>query len=218
MGENFIEQVIRIVAIAFVLTFSEAIRGVAAARFGDTSAKADGRLTFDPSKHTDLFGTILLPALFVLSNSFIVMGWAKPLYINYNRLRPYFWGRIFVESSEIAFRVFLAWLTIVITLFIPDKSTLATDLLGNIMQVSLVFTAFSLLPFPFTTMGTIITHLLPSKWAIKYQNATPHCRIAFMAIILLPALLPGRAPDLLGLVIMPIYYYLLQFVLFAAGY
>src|SRR5262245_11435298 len=87
--DSELSTVANIVALAIpailAITLHEAAHGYAALSFGDPTAKENGRLTLNPLRHIDPFGTILLPALLALANV-PIFGWAKPVPVNFNRL------------------------------------------------------------------------------------------------------------------------------------
>ena len=88
MGQlSLIQQLIILVPpLLLAITLHEVAHGWAALRFGDTTAKAQGRLSLNPLRHVDPVGTVLVPALMYLFSGFI-FGWAKPVPVNYARLR-----------------------------------------------------------------------------------------------------------------------------------
>jgi len=71
--------------VIFAITVHEAAHGYAAKYFGDMTARDAGRITLNPVKHIDLFGTIILPAMTVMLGG-ILFGWAKPVPVNFARL------------------------------------------------------------------------------------------------------------------------------------
>jgi Zn-dependent protease len=76
-----------VVPILIAITFHEAAHAYAALRLGDDTALREGRVTFNPLKHVDPFGTILVPALLLLTASPYLFGWAKPVPVAFHRLR-----------------------------------------------------------------------------------------------------------------------------------
>ncbi|MBC7195074.1 MAG: site-2 protease family protein [Caldisericia bacterium] len=88
MLKNLIEIVFLLPSIIIAIIFHEVAHGYVAYKLGDETPKEYGRLTLDPTKHIDLFGTILLPILLLISSGFrIAFGWAKPVPINFYRFR-----------------------------------------------------------------------------------------------------------------------------------
>ena len=76
-----------VLPVIFAVTFHEAAHGFVASQFGDDTARQAGRVTFNPLKHVDPFGTIILPAMLILLRSPFLFGYAKPVPVNFRRLR-----------------------------------------------------------------------------------------------------------------------------------
>ncbi len=77
-----------ILPLVLSITLHEAAHGFAALRLGDDTAQRMGRISANPIRHIDPFGTLLLPALLLLSGAPMLFGWAKPVPVNFNRLKP----------------------------------------------------------------------------------------------------------------------------------
>jgi Zn-dependent protease len=75
-----------VIPVIMAITFHEAAHGFAAWKLGDDTAKSLGRVTFNPLRHVDPVGTVILPAVMYFTTSFM-FGWAKPVPVNFNRLR-----------------------------------------------------------------------------------------------------------------------------------
>ncbi len=73
--------------VLIAITFHEAAHGYVAWRLGDDTAKVEGRVTFLPWKHIDLFGTVILPAILLLTRAPFLFGWAKPVPVDFMNLR-----------------------------------------------------------------------------------------------------------------------------------
>ena len=82
-----------IIIFVFSVIIHEVSHGYAAYLQGDNTAKFAGRLTLNPIPHVDLFGSIILPLVLVLSGSSMVVGWAKPVPFNPYNLRNQRWGK-----------------------------------------------------------------------------------------------------------------------------
>ena len=98
------------IAVLFLsLSIHESAHAYAAWRFGDPTAKLLGRITLNPIKHIDLFGTVLLPLVLILAKSPVVFGWAKPVPVNTlnfrNRLHDTAWVSIAGPLSNLALMV-----------------------------------------------------------------------------------------------------------------
>ncbi|SNZ14697.1 site-2 protease family protein [Hydrogenobacter hydrogenophilus] len=102
------EAVITIPAIMVAVILHEYAHGWMAYRMGDPTAKEAGRLTLKPIPHIDPFGTLILPAMFILIGSPILFGWAKPVPINPLRFRDLKIGTFFVSIAGIGMNLMLA--------------------------------------------------------------------------------------------------------------
>jgi len=87
MNQNIVFQIaVWVVPLIIAIVFHEVAHGLVAKRLGDTTAEERGRLTLNPLKHVDPFGTVILPLILAISHA-PVFGWAKPVPVNYARLR-----------------------------------------------------------------------------------------------------------------------------------
>src|SRR3972149_2992685 len=97
-----------IVILIMSVVIHEVSHGFMAEYFGDKTARFAGRLTLNPLKHLDLFGSILLPVVLVLSHSSFLFGWAKPVPYNPDNLSNKKWGTIAVASAGILANISIA--------------------------------------------------------------------------------------------------------------
>src|SRR5258708_3847183 len=88
-----------IVALAIGVILHEVSHGLVAYRLGDPTAKYAGRLSLNPIKHIDLWGTIIIPLLLIVSHAGFVFGWAKPVPVNYYNLKYGKWGPVLVALA-----------------------------------------------------------------------------------------------------------------------
>src|SRR6185437_6087363 len=84
----FMEIIIIFIILIFSAIVHEVFHGLAAEKFGDDTAREQGRITLNPIPHIDLFGSILLPLFLLLAGSPIIFGAAKPVPVNFNNLKP----------------------------------------------------------------------------------------------------------------------------------
>src|ERR1035437_7141228 len=96
-----INAIFYIVILVMSIVIHEVSHGFMAEYFGDNTARNAGRLTLNPIKHVDLFGSILLPAVLVLTHSPFLFGWAKPVPYNPNNLSDRKWGTIAVAAAGV---------------------------------------------------------------------------------------------------------------------
>ena len=97
-----------VIPVIVAITFHEAAHGYAAWKLGDDTAKSLGRVTFNPIRHVDPLGTVILPAVMYFTTSFM-FGWAKPVPVNFNRLRNPRYGMVLVALAGPAINIVLAF-------------------------------------------------------------------------------------------------------------
>ncbi len=102
-------QILQFVIIIISIVFHESAHGIAAYFSGDPTAKKLGRVSLNPLRHIDLFGSIILPAAMILSKAGVLFGWAKPVPINPNYFRNYRRGLLSVTLAGVATNLFLAF-------------------------------------------------------------------------------------------------------------
>ena len=150
---SMVSLIVNFVPIILAIVLHELAHGYAAYRLGDNTAKICGRLTLNPLKHVDLFGTILLPALLYFSQAGFMFGWAKPVPVNFNNLRRSKRDLIIVASAGIVTNLALAVVSAVLLKFISilPQST-AQGVIGlfllNMVVFNVVLAIFNALPIP----------------------------------------------------------------------
>src|SRR3989344_113257 len=97
-----------LIVLFFSIVLHEVAHGSVALQLGDPTAKNAGRLTLNPLKHIDLFGTIILPLVLILTGSQFVVGWAKPVPVNPFNFRDQKWGSLKVSIAGPATNFFIA--------------------------------------------------------------------------------------------------------------
>lgn len=105
---NATNAVFYVAILIMSVVIHEISHGFMAERFGDKTARYAGRLTLNPIKHLDLFGSILLPALLIISKAGFLFGWAKPVPYNPDNLSDKKWGTIAVASAGVMANFFVA--------------------------------------------------------------------------------------------------------------
>lgn len=184
--------------ILFAITVHEAAHGYAAKYFGDLTAERMGRITLNPLKHIDPFGTILLPALTVMLGG-ILFGWAKPVPVNFANLhnpkKDMFWVAAAGPASNFVMAIFWA-LLLNYANYAPNTavSFLAEMSLAGI-SINLVLMVLNLLPMPPLDGGRIAVSLLPTPMAIQLARLEQY---GFIILIVL------MFTGILGKIISPI--------------
>jgi Zn-dependent protease len=136
-----------LVVLLLSIVIHEVAHGSVALRLGDATAKYAGRLTLNPLKHIDPFGTILLPLLLVVMRSPIVIGWAKPVPINPYNLRDPKWGMLKVSIAGPGANFLIAIIFGLIIRFFVLPEALAV-LFSIIVLYNFAWGLFNLIPIP----------------------------------------------------------------------
>ena len=165
--------IISIVILIFSVILHEVSHGYAAEVLGDPTARLSGRLTLNPLPHIDIMGSIVLPALFVLTGSPVVFGWAKPVPYNPVNIRGTAWkdryGGALVAAAGPAVNILLAVIFGVLIRFnVFDPVMIQFFLTVVIINISLA--VFNLIPIPPLDGHHILAALLPYDLRQKYME------------------------------------------------
>jgi Zn-dependent protease len=173
--------------VLFALTMHDAAQAFVAKRFGDNTAHAAGRTTFNPLAHIDPIGTIVIPVVMYLMSGF-VFGYAKPLPVNYGQMRHPKRDMAWVALSGPGanFLMALLWLLIAIFLDYFGVQERFPHLVANAgVQTNLWLMAFNLLPIPSMDGGRVLFSILPHKAAFQFARLEPYGFIILLALIFL---------------------------------
>lgn len=146
----------------------EVAHGYAAYMLGDPTAKYEGRLTLNPLKHLDFFGSIILPLLLIITKAGFVIGWAKPVPYNPYNLRNQRSGEFTVAVAGIAANIALAIIFAMIVRFGIYSQVLPISFINISLQVvliNLVLAVFNLVPIPPLDGSKILFAFLPSRFS-----------------------------------------------------
>lgn len=141
----------------------EVAHGFMAEYFGDHTARYAGRLTINPLKHLDMFGSIILPALLFLTHAPFLFGWAKPVPYNPDNLRNLKWGTIAVASAGVLANIFIAivfgiLLRLAPALGLPQNFYMIGS---EIVLINIALAIFNLVPIPPLDGSKILFSFLP---------------------------------------------------------
>lgn len=171
--------------VIFAITAHEAAHGYAAKYFGDMTAHNAGRISLNPLRHIDPFGTLLLPALTIMLGG-ILFGWAKPVPVDFGKLRRPKKDMLWVAAAGPAANLVMAILWILLIKFstgLPESIALPMALMGKAgVTINVVLMVLNLFPLPPLDGGRIAVSLLPRNLAIKFAQLE---RYGFIILILL---------------------------------
>jgi len=184
------------IPLIIAITFHEASHGYVARLCGDDTAWRLGRVTFNPFKHIDPFGTILLPGLLLLMRSPFLFGYARPVPVNFRALRNPRLGAILVAAAGPAMHFVLATLAALafhLVFYLPDPaSSWVAENLKNAVVINVLLAIFNLLPLPPLDGGRIAVGVLPRALAIPLSRLEPYGMMILIGVLFILPLLGAQ--------------------------
>ena len=201
---------IQVIMILVVLLFSvilhEVAHGYTALRLGDPTARDAGRLTLNPIKHIDPFGTVVLPLLLHLTQSPILIGWAKPVPVNPHLLREPNKAMMLVAASGPLANITLAVLFALGLRYLPASTVpLFVDVLVFSCYINIILALFNLLPVPPLDGSKLLAGLLPVRLRESYLRLG-----RYGIFIVLPFVYLALKYGVLTTIVEGIFYFLVQ--------
>jgi Zn-dependent protease len=188
--DNFVQTVtVYLIPVLFAISLHEAAHGYVARYFGDPTAANEGRLSLNPLRHIDPFGTVILP-LVLSCIGLPALGFAKPVPVDYERLRnPKKQMALVAAAGPVAnFVMGLGWSVLWVMLILgaqQDQTDFFVQMARAGIMVNSAMCVFNLIPLPPLDGGRIVTGILPMSLARKYAQIERYGLFVFVGLVLM---------------------------------
>lgn len=202
MNYNVLEIIVSIAVLLFSVAVHESAHGWMAERFGDPTARNQGRITLNPVSHLDPIGSIIFPFILAISGA-PVFGWAKPVLVNPYNLRDRRRAQIYISAAGPGSNLILGGIGIVLFLLLKGMGVVGVAFLfagsginPNLLElalftmiiVNIYLAIFNLLPVPPLDGSGILEGTLKGEALYNYQKIKPYGFIILIMIIFTPIL------------------------------
>jgi Zn-dependent protease len=178
-----------VLPLVIAITFHEAAHGFVAHRLGDNTAYDLGRVSFNPLRHIDPFGTLMLPAILLFSHSPFLFGYAKPVPVNFRALRSpridMVWVALAGPATNIALALVAALAFHVVGYLPANSARWVADNLKNALVINVILAIFNMLPIPPLDGGRVAVGLLPRVLAYPLSLLEPFGMLILIGVLII---------------------------------
>ena len=197
------------IPVIFAITVHEVAHGWVANKLGDRTAKIMGRLTLNPLKHIDLVGTIIVPLILLMAGNFL-FGWAKPVPVDWRNLRrprqDMAWVALAGPAANLLMLILWTLFAKLVASFGQADPAMAQPLIFMALAgvlINIILMVLNLIPLPPLDGSRVMSALLPSHLAVKYNQLEPYGMIILLLLF---------ATGILGKYFWPVIVYLQNLV------
>ena len=188
MNTTLYDVSVWVLPLVIAITFHEAAHGFVAHHFGDNTAWDQGRVSFNPLRHIDPFGTLIMPAILLLSHSPFLFGYAKPVPVNFRALNnprlDMVWVALAGPATNIALALIAAAAFHLLNYAPENAAQWLADNLKNALVINVVLAIFNMLPIPPLDGGRVAVGLLPRVLAYPLSRLEPFGMLILIAILI----------------------------------